>query len=106
MALGFLITFLIVYPLRIRLTPWPGSVLILYLCVEPPLRFLIEFSRGDSDRGFVGPFSTSQLPALFVTPLAAIGLWLLTRRPPTPTPVELARGDSPPGQDAIGGIRP
>jgi phosphatidylglycerol:prolipoprotein diacylglycerol transferase len=86
MALELLVTFLVIYPLRIRLTPWPGAVLLAYLCVEPPLRFLVEYTRGDADRGFIGPFSSSQAFALVVTPLAAIGLKLLLSRPPAPVP--------------------
>jgi len=88
MGVAMLCAFAIVFALRTRLTPWPGAVLLLYLCVEPPLRFLVEYTRGDADRGFIGPFSTSQIPALVITPLAAIGLYLLTRRPPTRTPAE------------------
>lgn len=43
------------------------------------LRFLIETVRADADRGFVGPFSTSQLIAV-ATGMAAVGLlWVLAR---------------------------
>lgn len=86
MSLGFLLTFAIVYPLRKRLTPWPGAVLALYLIVEPPLRFLIEFTRGDEDRGFLGPLSTSQTIAAAMVPIGIAALVWLTRRAPSPPP--------------------
>lgn len=82
MVLGLLATFAVIYPARIRLTPWPGALLLLTLSVEPPLRFLIEFTRGDPDRGFVGPLSTSQAVALVLAPAAFFGLLRLTKRPP------------------------
>jgi phosphatidylglycerol:prolipoprotein diacylglycerol transferase len=89
MALSLLATFAVIYPLRKRLTPWPGAVLFLYLVVEPPLRFLIEFTRGDADRGFVGPghwLSTSQAIAAVMAPLGVALLLWRTRQPGTPPP--------------------
>jgi len=44
-------------------------------------RFLLEFFRGDSDRGFVfgGLLSTSQFIAVILMPVAGV-LWLVRRR--------------------------
>ena len=55
-----------------------GQVLGAYLVNYGVARFVIEFFRGDPDRGFVlgGFLSTSQAIALAMVPL---GLWLLVR---------------------------
>ena len=46
---------------------WPGDCLLaLYLALYAPLRFFLEFLRGDSVRGFLGPLSTSQVLSLAV----------------------------------------
>lgn len=80
MALGLFVTFLVVYAARRRLTPWPGALFTLTLAVEPILRFLIEFTRGDADRGFIGPLSASQTFAIVVAPCAAaLLLWRTSR---------------------------
>lgn len=41
-----------------------NRLLALYFSVYPVYRFLLEYLRGDAYRGFVGPFSTSQLISL------------------------------------------
>jgi phosphatidylglycerol:prolipoprotein diacylglycerol transferase len=86
MALSHLATFAVIYPARRRLTPWPGALLALTLAVEPPLRFAIEFIRGDPDRGFVGPLSTSQAIAAVLAPVSLYALVKLTRGPASPPP--------------------
>jgi phosphatidylglycerol:prolipoprotein diacylglycerol transferase len=60
-----------------------GEVILAYTLLYAVARFVLEFFRGDADRGFVfgGWLSTSQFIALILGP-AAIALWLL-RRPRT-----------------------
>ena len=38
----------------------PGKTLAAYLLLYAPVRFVLEFLRGDPARGFFGPLSTSQ----------------------------------------------
>lgn len=49
-----------------------------YLLAYAPVRFLLEFFRGDLVRGLYGPLSTSQW--LSLAALAAAGIWLFRRR--------------------------
>lgn len=49
-----------------------------YLLVYAPVRFLLEFFRGDPARGLYGPLSTSQW--LSLAALAAAGIWLAQYR--------------------------
>ncbi len=60
-----------------------GEVILDYTLLYAMARFVLEFFRGDADRGFVfgGLLSTSQFIALILGP-AAIALWLV-RRPNT-----------------------
>ena len=54
-----------------------GKLMGLYFVTYPVYRFVLEFFRGDVYRGFVGPFSTSQIIsiALFI-----VGIVLLARK--------------------------
>ncbi len=90
MALSHFAVFALIYALRGRLTPWPGAVLFLALATEPPLRFLCELTRGDVDRGFLGPFSTSQWIALVLTPLAIVAFAVRIRGRSTAAPLRSA----------------
>lgn len=56
----------------------PGRALALYLLLYAPLRFTLEFFRGDVVRGFVLGVSTSQWISML---LFAAGLLWLSRRP-------------------------
>lgn len=50
-----------------------GEILLIYVALYSVLRFLIEFLRGDFERGFVGPLSTSQfISVLCLVAVAAI----------------------------------
>ena len=53
----------------------PIRILRLYLLAYAPVRFVLEFFRGDAVRGIYGPLSTSQWISLGV--LAAAVLWSL-----------------------------
>lgn len=50
----------------------------LYLILYPAARFLLEFFRGDPERGFIGPFSVSQWISIGL--VAAATAYLLRRR--------------------------
>ena len=69
-ALNFL-HFLVLVTLS-RHTKKPGTVAKLYLILYSAGRFLLEFLRGDSERGFIGPLSTSQLIAIPVFTITMI----------------------------------
>ena len=56
----------------------PAHVLRAYVLAYAPVRFLLEFARGDPARGFLGPLSTSQWLSLAL--LAAALLWLAAER--------------------------
>lgn len=50
---------------RLARRGWQGDrMLLVYLSLYAPLRFVLEFLRGDAARGFLGPLSTSQVLAL------------------------------------------
>lgn len=73
---GCLLLFLLLDRLRRR--GWPGDrLLLLYLVLYAPLRFVLEWFRGDAARGFWGVLSTSQWVALITV---AAALPLLVRR--------------------------
>jgi phosphatidylglycerol:prolipoprotein diacylglycerol transferase len=58
-----------------------GQVILAYTSLYAMARFVLEYFRGDADRGFVfgGLLSTSQLIALILGP-AAIALWFARRQ--------------------------
>jgi phosphatidylglycerol:prolipoprotein diacylglycerol transferase len=64
-----------------------GEVILAYTLLYAVARFILEFFRGDADRGFVfgGLLSTSQFIAAILAP-AAIVLWLVRRRTASPRP--------------------
>ena len=60
-----LIIFLVLYFL-IKKGKAKGKILDIYLLSYAPVRFILEFFRGDAIRGFVGPLSTSQFISLLI----------------------------------------
>jgi phosphatidylglycerol:prolipoprotein diacylglycerol transferase len=64
-----------------RRTRFDGEVILSYTLLYAVARFILEFFRGDADRGFVlgGLLSTSQLIAVLLAPLA-IALWVGRRQ--------------------------
>ena len=58
-----------------------GEVILAYTLLYAAARFVLEFYRGDADRGFVGGglLATSQFIALILGP-AALALWFVRRR--------------------------
>ncbi len=71
----------------LRRKKFEGQVFILYLVFYSTSRFLIEFFRGDPERGFLfdGLLSTSQFISLVLLAFAAV-LYVKLRRYPTPKP--------------------
>lgn len=76
-AAGVLIFFLLLWlhPRR----RFSGQGILTYLLLYAVSRFLIEISRGDAERGGLGPFSTSQWVAIGVAAVAA-SLWPWLKR--------------------------
>ena len=71
---------LVLFAVLVRLSRhkrFDGEVILVYTLLYAMARFLLEFFRGDADRGFVfgGLLSTSQFIAMILGP-AAIALWL------------------------------
>lgn len=59
-----------------------GKLFYVYLLSYSVIRFFDEFLRGDDlDRGFVGPFSTSQFISIFVFAFAAFMLFIKPHLP-------------------------
>lgn len=57
-----------------------GKLLYLYLLIYPVYRFLLEYLRGDTYRGFVGPFSTSQFVSLLLIAFSTAALLIKRRK--------------------------
>lgn len=57
----------------------PGQVGALYLILYAAGRFIMEFFRGDTIRGFVGPLSTSQFISIFIFLMGILLFVLLPR---------------------------
>lgn len=53
-----------------------GRIASVWLITYGTARFIIEFFRGDAYRGFIGPFSTSQLISIFIVLSGATVLYL------------------------------
>lgn len=85
-ALGLLILLTL---LVVGRQPRPTGFLLLVFGVMYSVgRFLLEFLRGDVDRGFFGPLSTSQWLSLVVLALF-VGGYLAKRPQPTPSEREI-----------------
>ena len=75
---------LVLFVVLVRLSRrkrFEGEVILAYTWLYAMARFVLEFFRGDADRGFIlgGSLSTSQFIALFLGP-AAIALWFVRRQ--------------------------
>lgn len=75
---------LALFALLVRLSRrkrFDGEVILAYTLLYAIARFVLEFFRGDADRGFVfgGLLSTSQFIATILGPIA-IPLWIVRRR--------------------------
>lgn len=58
-----------------------GQTFLTFVILKAITRSIIECYRGDADRGFIGPLSTSQFIALLTVGAAAVTWALLARRP-------------------------
>ena len=97
-AIGLVLIFF----LLVLLTPnnkFRGQITALYMIVYSVCRFVIEFFRGD-DRGFIGPFSTSQFIGIFVF-LAGVVLYFVFRKKAM-APIRLAEDREEEAEDAAG----
>jgi phosphatidylglycerol---prolipoprotein diacylglyceryl transferase len=66
----------------LRRKRFDGEVILAYTALYAVARFVLEFFRGDADRGFVvGWLSTSQFIAMIVGPAAIVLLVVKSRRP-------------------------
>jgi phosphatidylglycerol---prolipoprotein diacylglyceryl transferase len=75
---------LILFGVLVRLSRrkrFDGEVILAYTLLYAIVRFVLEFFRGDADRGFMfdGLLSTSQFIAVILGP-AALALWMVRRR--------------------------
>ena len=52
-----------------------GYLINIYLIVYPVYRFILEYFRGDSYRGFFGPFSTSQTVSIILVLFSVISIF-------------------------------
>ncbi|MFN8007186.1 MAG: prolipoprotein diacylglyceryl transferase [Terriglobia bacterium] len=73
----------------LRKKKFDGQVFILYLLLYSVSRFVIEFFRGDPERGFLfdGLLSTSQFISLILIG-CALGLYVKLKSRPLPSPVK------------------
>lgn len=80
-ALNAFAIFGILMVLRRRMM-FSGQLFWIYILLYAPMRFLIEFFRGDPGRGFPfnGPLSTSQWVGLFLVPASLVMLMILSQR--------------------------
>ncbi len=62
-----------------------GQLLLVFAIYYGVLRFLLEFLRGDAQRGGLGPLSTSQIVAAATVGIAAVAWPWLARRPRAPS---------------------
>jgi phosphatidylglycerol:prolipoprotein diacylglycerol transferase len=70
-----------------------GEVIFAYAILYAAGRFVIEYFRGDADRGYVGALSTSQFIAIFVFVVAlALFAWRATR--PRPLSAEMTETEN------------
>ena len=65
-----------------------GELAVVYLILYSAGRFILEFWRGDLERGAVGPLSTSQFIGLFTLAAGVVLLVILRIRPSSPSSEE------------------
>jgi phosphatidylglycerol:prolipoprotein diacylglycerol transferase len=75
---------LVLFVVLVRLSRrkrFDGEIILAYTFLYAVARFVLEFFRGDADRGFVfgGALSTSQFIAVVLAP-AAVALWMVRRK--------------------------
>ena len=82
MAIGDFIIFYLLYHNLFK-GKHPEKTAAYYLILYSIGRFLIEFIRGDAQRGFIGPLSTSQFISIFIL---LLGIFFLKKESDEPIP--------------------
>lgn len=77
-AVNILIMLLLIYLLKKPVKK--GALIWIYGMVYPVCRFILEFWRGDENRGFWGPLSTSQWISIAIFIFSTIALIILYRK--------------------------
>lgn len=91
-----LVIFVTLLLLERRPGHFPGRTFWSFALLYGVLRFIIEFFRGDTSRGYVfNMLSTSQFISVFLVPLSLFMLWYLSR-PARPAEAEPVRGPRKP----------
>lgn len=85
----FLILLAVALLMILKRTKHRGTVTGVYLMCYAVARFILEFFRGDAERGFVGNLSTSQFIGFFIF-AAGLVIFLLSRRWPKDDPKAIA----------------
>lgn len=82
-----------------------GEVFLFYIVLYAVARFILEFYRGDADRGFVfnGLLSTSQFIAILALVFAGFWAYYLYRRPRAPGLAKRGREELP-ASSAVPGL--
>ncbi len=78
-ALLNIIIFIILYFLLKKMF-MKGHLMIAYMLIYPPVRFMLEYIRGDAIRGFWGPLSTSQWISIALFLAAIIRIIILKKQ--------------------------
>ena len=65
-AIGLIAIFVLLLTVYLKTEEKCGNTPVLYCILYPILRFTLEFFRGDTERGRLGYFSTSQWVSLFI----------------------------------------
>ncbi|HPF53854.1 MAG TPA: prolipoprotein diacylglyceryl transferase [Eubacteriales bacterium] len=82
--------------LILRKSRHSGTVTAFYLIIYSVGRFILEFFRGDAERGFVGALSTSQFISIFILLAGLVILWISRKQPsdkPLPAEAETVVND-------------
>ena len=74
-----LITFGILYTVSVKYAQKRGLTTVLYIFIYSIIRFILEFFRGDKERGGIGFLSTSQIVSLLLI-AGCVALLVFTKR--------------------------
>jgi phosphatidylglycerol---prolipoprotein diacylglyceryl transferase len=85
-ASGFLTAAFLYWLLKHR--RFPGQVFAALLILKPAYRFVIEYFRGDPDRGFIGGLSQAQFIGIIVAAVGVV-LWIVLAQRAKRVPVRM-----------------
>lgn len=80
LSLNGLVVFVLLSWIGKRYKPRSGVLFLLFWVFYSLGRFFLEYFRGDTSRGFVGPFSTGQFMSLMIFTLSMAGIYVLSFR--------------------------